>query len=103
MGYETAGDEAALAEVLEEGDPVKEGPLVCALFGKELEGTQYEGLWISREKKGIYLLGDEHTGSCLPSRDPDGARIHPRIRVAVTTNGTSRGKKVVGNQLLIGG
>jgi len=68
-------------EALEGGRAEEEGPLLCALLGRELLGSRFEGLWISRTDNGTYLLGDEHAGANLPETDPDGARIHPCVRV----------------------
>merc|ERR1712032_1355050 len=67
---------------------------ICTLLAKELEGSRYEGLWISQEGPGVYLLGDDHEGAGLPAHDQDGASIEPRIRVAV---------KVINGQLVVAG
>lgn len=37
----------------------EEGPLVCNMFAKELEGTRFEGVWIMREGPGVYKLGEK--------------------------------------------
>merc|ERR1719162_2560792 len=60
-----AADVNRVAEALERGSRGEEGPLVCSLLSRELIGSRYEGLWISREGPGLYLLGDEHDGSGL--------------------------------------
>jgi len=72
---------ALLAQVLKEGRLESEGPLVATAFTKELEGSRYEGLWISRDGKGSFILGDDQEGSGLPACDDIGATIAPRIRV----------------------
>lgn len=72
----------------------EEGPAICSLLLKELEGSRYENLWISRQGPGRYILGDDNEGSGLPLVDQDGARIHPRVRVVV---------KVLNGKLLIDG
>jgi len=58
----------------------------------ELEGSRFEGLWIAREGRGVYSLGDAHEGSGLPKVDSIGATISPCVRVIV---------KAAGNGLLI--
>lgn len=82
-----------IAQALHKGAAEDEGPLVCAALAAELEGSRFEGLWISREgPDGAYLIGDDHEGSGLPPLDEDGAPIAPRIRVLVKISG---GKLVV--------
>lgn len=81
------------ARVLEDGPEHEEGPLICTLLSRELEGSRFDGLWIARESKGIYRIGDDHEGSNLPSVDQEGARIY-RPKVVV---------KVAKSQLLIDG
>lgn len=44
------------AEALEAGRSEEEGPLICSLLSKELDGSSYEGLWISHDAPGVYLL-----------------------------------------------
>ncbi|CAE7224644.1 unnamed protein product [Symbiodinium sp. CCMP2592] len=86
---------AHIASVLERGRPEEEGPLICATMARELRGSRYEGLWISRKgPAGHYYLGDEHEGANLPSTDKDGDPIHPRVHAVV---------KVVNEQLVISG
>eukprot|EP00930_Biecheleria_cincta_P084841 TRINITY_DN74274_c0_g1_i1.p1 TRINITY_DN74274_c0_g1~~TRINITY_DN74274_c0_g1_i1.p1 ORF type:complete len:289 (-),score=58.71 TRINITY_DN74274_c0_g1_i1:299-1111(-) len=36
-----------------------EGPLVCCMLAKDLEGTRFEGHWISQDGKGKYRLGED--------------------------------------------
>lgn len=76
-------ESSRLSDVLRRGRPEEEGPVICSVLSKELEGSRYEGLWISKESHGIYILGDNHDGSGLPSEDDIGAKICPRIRVVV--------------------
>eukprot|EP00913_Durusdinium_trenchii_P006750 g6346.t1 len=84
-----------VAEVLDKGRPEEEGPLICSLMARELRGSRYEGLWISRKgPSGHYYLGDEHEGANLPTTDKDGDPIHPRVHAVV---------KVVNEQLVISG
>eukprot|EP00435_Cladocopium_sp_Y103_P050781 s1075_g15.t1 len=82
-------------DVLGRGRPTEEGPLICSLMARELRGSRYEGLWISRKgPAGHYYLGDEHEGHNLPTTDKDGDPIHPRVHAVV---------KVVSDQLVISG
>lgn len=71
------------AEILDRGDASEEGPFICTTLGDELKGSRYEGLWISRESPGIYVIGDEGEESGLPALDQIGAKIHPRVRVVL--------------------
>lgn len=73
----------AATRALRRGKADEEGPLLCAIMAKELEGSRYEGIWISREGPGRYILGDEDPVSGLPDKDSDGANIDRVIRVAV--------------------
>jgi len=84
-----------VGEVLDRGRPTEEGPLICSLMARELRGSRYEGLWISRKgPSGHYYLGDEHEGANLPNTDKDGDPIHPRVHAVV---------KVINEQLVISG
>ncbi|CAJ1450407.1 unnamed protein product [Effrenium voratum] len=85
---------AQLQQVLDRGRAEEEGPLICSLMARELRGSRYEGLWISRKAPGHYYLGDEHEGAHLPSTDKDGDPIHPRVHAVV---------KMVNDQLVISG
>eukprot|EP00929_Paragymnodinium_shiwhaense_P112955 TRINITY_DN81217_c0_g1_i1.p2 TRINITY_DN81217_c0_g1~~TRINITY_DN81217_c0_g1_i1.p2 ORF type:complete len:347 (+),score=91.60 TRINITY_DN81217_c0_g1_i1:62-1102(+) len=85
-------DAERLEDVLSRGKPDEEGPMICCTLGRALEGSRYHGLWISRERKGQYILGDTDEGSGLPTVDDNGARITPRVRVAVKVSG---GKLVI--------
>jgi len=79
-----AAEPGRLARLLEEGPASEEGPLICSLLGRELLGSRYEGLWMTRfGPGGQYLLGDDNPDSGLPGVDQDGARIYPRVRVMV--------------------
>jgi len=73
----------AATRALRRGKADEEGPLLCAIMAKELEGSRYEGIWISRVGPGRYILGDEDPASGLPDKDSDGANIDRVIRVAV--------------------
>lgn len=80
-----------VAEAMERGKPEEEGPLVCSMLSKELQGSSYEGLWISFLSPGHYLLGDDHEGNGLPPHDQDGAKIPAPVKVVVrVTNGRLR-------------
>merc|ERR1712226_1052845 len=69
---------------MEQGTPEEEGPLMCSLLSREVEGSRFEGIWISRENRGIYRIGDDHEGSNLPSTDEEGAKIYrPRVVLKV--------------------
>lgn len=81
-----AVNQAWLERLLEQGPASEEGPLICALLAKELEGSRYENMWMSRQAAGRYILGDDQEGSGLPTIDQDGARIHPRVCVVVKAN-----------------
>jgi len=84
-----------MAHVLERGRADDEGPLICSLMARDLRGSRYEGLWISRKgPAGHYYLGDEHEGADLPDTDKDGDPIHPRVHAVV---------KVINDQLVISG
>lgn len=78
-----ATEERRLQKLLSDGPASEEGPLVCSRLRRDLEGSRYENLFISRQGPGLYILGDEHEGSGLPAVDQDGARIHSRVRVVV--------------------
>lgn len=86
VAVEGATEPVRLERLLERGPAQEEGPLICSLLSQELEGSRYEGLWISRQGPGQYFLGDDHEGSGLPRVDQDGARIYPRVRVMVKVN-----------------
>jgi hypothetical protein len=66
----------------------EEGPLVCNMFAKELEGTRFEGVWISREKPGVYRLGDTRAavqvldGKLIVHGYFEGEFLHP-VRVPI--------------------
>ncbi|CAK9059405.1 Protein MEI2-like 4 (OML4) (MEI2-like protein 4) [Durusdinium trenchii] len=47
-----------VTEALTQGTS-EEGPLVCSLLAKELEGTRFEHHWISQDGKGQYRLGED--------------------------------------------
>eukprot|EP00440_Ansanella_granifera_P011511 gb/GFBE01012497.1/.p1 GENE.gb/GFBE01012497.1/~~gb/GFBE01012497.1/.p1 ORF type:complete len:373 (+),score=53.27 gb/GFBE01012497.1/:1-1119(+) len=84
-----------IADVLQRGRAEDEGPLICSLMARDLKGSRYEGLWISRKgPAGHYFLGDEHEGADLPSTDKDGDPIHPRVHAVV---------KVINEQVVISG
>lgn len=53
----------------------EEGPLVCNMFAKELEGSRFEGIWISREGPGVYKLGDVRAAVQVL----DGKTVSPRL------------------------
>jgi hypothetical protein len=72
-----------LKEVLDRARAAEEGPLICSLMIRELEGSRYDGIWVSRAGPALYVIGDENEGSGLPEKDPDGANIDRVIRVAV--------------------
>jgi len=73
----------AAVTALRRGKAEDEGPLICALISRELEGSRYEGIWTSRSGAGRYIIGDEDPASGLPDKDADGANIDRVIRVAV--------------------
>lgn len=84
-----------IAQTLQRGPSREEGPLACSMMARDLRGSRYEGLWISRKgPAGHYYLGDEHEGADLPSTDKDGDPIHPRVHAVV---------KVINDQLVISG
>lgn len=68
----------------------EEGPLVCNMFAKELEGTRFEGVWISREKPGVYRLGEKRAavqvldGKLIVHGYFEGGFLHP-LRVPIGT------------------
>mmetsp|Transcript_70932 Transcript_70932/g.154105 ORF Transcript_70932/g.154105 Transcript_70932/m.154105 type:complete len:265 (+) Transcript_70932:167-961(+) len=67
-----------------------EGPLVCRALAKELQGSRFEGIWISREGPGVYRLGEAQLrvaiqvleGKLLVHGYFEGAQLHP-VRVAI--------------------
>lgn len=69
---------------------IDEGPLVCCALSKELEGSRFEGMWISRESPGVYRLGEEGLrvavqildGKLLVHGYFEGDLLHP-VRVAI--------------------
>jgi len=94
LSEDGAGDLTNISRVLDRGHKEEEGPLICSLLARELVGSKYEGLWISRQSPGKYILGDDFEGSGLPTVDQDGAKIYPRVRTVV---------KVINNRLCIAG
>lgn len=78
-----------LEEALRENH-AEEGPLVCAAWAKELEGSRFEGLWICREKPGVYRLGDARLrvaaqvldGKLLVHGYFEGDMLHP-VRIGI--------------------
>eukprot|EP00931_Biecheleriopsis_adriatica_P108328 TRINITY_DN82638_c0_g1_i1.p1 TRINITY_DN82638_c0_g1~~TRINITY_DN82638_c0_g1_i1.p1 ORF type:complete len:289 (+),score=60.46 TRINITY_DN82638_c0_g1_i1:61-867(+) len=63
LGEELIGKDMPAAiervnEALTQGT-TEEGPLVCCLLAKELEGSRFEGHWISQDGKGRYRLGED--------------------------------------------
>jgi hypothetical protein len=53
------------------------------MVSKELEYTNFDGIWVSHSGPGRYILGDEDPVSGLPDKDADGANIDRVIRVAI--------------------
>lgn len=85
-----AAIERALAALTQ--GTVAEGPLVCSLLAKELEGTRFEGTWISQDGKGMYRLGADGRKVAVQVLDGkvlihgyfEGSILHP-LRVPVTS------------------
>merc|ERR1711879_1029090 len=83
------GDDALekVEEALIQNKP-EEGPLVCNMFAKELEGTRFEGIWISREAPGVYKLVDTRAavqvldGKLIVHGYFEGELLHP-VRVPI--------------------
>lgn len=79
-----AAEPERLQRLLKSGPAAEEGPLIASLLQRELTGSRYEGLWITRMGPGgRYLLGDDHPDSGLPGVDQDGTIIYPQVRVVV--------------------
>merc|ERR1719469_76876 len=84
-------DAPRLEEALRENKP-EEGPMICVAWAKELEGSRFDGIWISREKPGIYRVGDEQLriaaqvldGKLLVHGHFEGDLLHP-ARVPMKT------------------
>jgi len=74
----------------------EEGPLVCNMFAKELEGTRFEGIWISREGPGVYRLGEKKAAvqvldaKLIVHGYFEGDFLHP-VRVPITAFLTEHG------------
>ncbi|CAJ1417957.1 unnamed protein product [Effrenium voratum] len=96
MGYEIIGSDRAAAiervsEALTQGT-AEEGPLVCSILAKELEGTRFDHLWVSQDGKGTYRLGEDGMKVAVQVLDGkllihgyfEGSLIHP-VRVPVVT------------------
>lgn len=89
LAWQGADSVERVEEALIQNNP-EEGPLVCALFAKELEGTRFEGVWMSREGPGVYRLGGVKTavqvldGRLIVHGYFEGDLLHP-VRVPIQT------------------
>eukprot|EP00929_Paragymnodinium_shiwhaense_P107108 TRINITY_DN73151_c0_g1_i1.p1 TRINITY_DN73151_c0_g1~~TRINITY_DN73151_c0_g1_i1.p1 ORF type:complete len:270 (-),score=62.38 TRINITY_DN73151_c0_g1_i1:290-1099(-) len=79
-----------IAEALHQNS-AEEGPMVCSALLKELDGSRFEGVWLSREGPGIYRIGDEPQtrvavqvldGKLLIHGYFEGENLHP-VRMSV--------------------
>eukprot|EP00435_Cladocopium_sp_Y103_P063425 s39_g25.t1 len=85
-------------DALTQGSP-EEGPLVCSLLAKELEGTRFEHCWISQDGKGQYRLGEDGMKVAVQVLDGkliihgyfEGSLVHP-VRVPIVTFLAEHGK-----------
>jgi len=68
----------------------EEGPLVCNMFAKELEGSRFEGIWISKQGPGLYKVGETRTavqvleGKLIVHGYFEGESLHP-VREPIRT------------------
>lgn len=102
MGDELVSDKVSALErvndALTQGSP-EEGPLVCSLLAKELEGTRFEHCWISQDGKGQYRLGEDGMKVAVQVLDGkliihgyfEGSLVHP-VRVPIVTFLAEHGK-----------
>jgi len=102
MGDELVSDKTAALErvndALTQGTS-EEGPLVCSLLVKELEGTRFENYWISQDGKGQYRLGEDGMKVAVQVLDGkliihgyfEGSLVHP-VRVPIVTFLAEHGK-----------
>jgi len=88
-GYRIA-ELGRIEEALAQNNGAEEGPLVCCALAKQLLGSRFEGIWISREGPGVYRLGEEQLRVAVQVLDGrllvhgyfEGDFLHP-VRVAI--------------------
>mmetsp|Transcript_91024 Transcript_91024/g.217159 ORF Transcript_91024/g.217159 Transcript_91024/m.217159 type:complete len:294 (+) Transcript_91024:40-921(+) len=103
MGYEIIGSDRAAAiervsEALTQGT-AEEGPLVCSMLAKELEGTRFDHHWVSQDGKGRYRLGEDGMKVAVQVLDGkllihgyfEGSLVHP-VRIPILAFLTEHGK-----------
>ncbi|CAE7347613.1 unnamed protein product [Symbiodinium pilosum] len=103
MGHELIGTDHAAAiervsEALTQGTD-EEGPLVCSMLAKELEGTRFDHQWISQDGKGRYRLGEDGMKVAVQVLDGkllihgyfEGSLVHP-VRIPILTFLTEHGR-----------
>ncbi|CAE7599545.1 unnamed protein product [Symbiodinium natans] len=103
MGHELIGHDHAAAiervsEALTQGT-AEEGPLVCSMLAKELEGTRFDHHWISQDGKGRYRLGEDGMKVAVQILDGkllihgyfEGSLVHP-VRIPILAFLTEHGR-----------
>ncbi|CAE7695275.1 Scn1a [Symbiodinium sp. CCMP2456] len=100
MGHELIGRDAIerVSEALTQGT-AEEGPLVCSMLAKELEGTRFDHHWVSQDGKGRYRLGEDGMKVAVQVLDGkllihgyfEGSLVHP-VRIPILAFLTEHGK-----------
>ncbi|CAE7191527.1 unnamed protein product, partial [Symbiodinium necroappetens] len=100
MGHDLIGRDAIerVSEALTQGT-AEEGPLVCSMLAKELEGTRFDHHWVSQDGKGRYRLGEDGMKVAVQVLDGkllihgyfEGSLVHP-VRIPILAFLTEHGK-----------